>query len=179
MDPRVKHLLMMNKRIEKCKLDPGYSMVFYACIMDWSECAVWTVADTIFGNADDTTLGSLGEKVRSQAGCVLGLCVGPSLESMQDRVHVLEWSSSSIKRVVWSTPGVEAYGVVDAAEAAEWVSWIVAGIRSPLDALPELENPCCLPRTVWFTDSDSLCKALQKDYGKPADERVRIAVARS
>lgn len=59
---------------------------------------------------------------------------------MQDRVHVLEWSSSSIKRVVRSTLSAEAYGVIDAAaEAAEWVSLIIAEIRSPLESQCELE----------------------------------------
>ena len=176
-DPRVKHLLMMNKCIEKCREDPEFTLRFRHSLIDWTNCAVWAVADASFGNVDAPELGVLGEKVKSQAGFVLGLCAGPLTEAMQDTIHVLEWGSSSIKRVVKSTLSAEAYGVVDAAEAAEWLGVVVAETRCPTEAVLELEKSRSMPPLVWFTDSDSLYKLLRKDCGKPADKRVRIVMA--
>lgn len=71
---------------------------------------------------------------------------------MKDNVHVLEWSSSSIKRVVKSTSSAEAYGVVDAAESAEWLVLVVAEIRSPLESVRELAYFRYLRQVAWFTE---------------------------
>ena len=34
---------------------------------------------------------------------ILGLCRGPLIENTKDYIHVLDWSSASIKRVVRSS----------------------------------------------------------------------------
>ena len=120
-DPRVRHLIAMNRCIENCKKDDNVCLRFHHNAVDWETCGVWVVADAAHGNVDAPELGELGEKVKSQAGHVLGLCRGPLLQSEDDAVHVLEWSSSSIKRVVRATLSAEAYGVIEGAEASEFI----------------------------------------------------------
>jgi hypothetical protein len=176
-DPRVKHLTAMNRCIEQCKKDDDFTLTFHHGHVDWYTCGVWAVADASHGNVDAPELGQLGERVKSQAGYILGLSNEELLAGRADYIQVLEWASSSIKRVVRGTLSAEAYGVVDAAEAADWLRCIVTEFRRPEEHIRDLENDDLRPAVAWFTDSKSLHDMLLRDCGKPADKRVRIVTA--
>ena len=176
-DPRVRHLTAMNRCIEQVKKDVDFCLAFHHGHVDWHTCGVWAVADASHGNVDAPELGQLGENVKSQCGYILGLSNDELLAGRADYVHVLEWASSSVKRVARGTLSAEAYGVVDGAESADWLRCTVTEFRRPEEHIRDLESDTLRPAVAWFTDNKSLDDMLLRDCGKPSDKRVRIVTA--
>ena len=97
-------------------------------------------------------------------------------------VHLVYWTSSTIKRVVRSTLAAEAYSVSEAVEDAQW-------LRSVLGEMwPSV--PTSLPRSlrtvemdflrrpiVTLSDSINLSQAVKSDKGTGLDKRLRIVTA--
>ena len=92
------------------------------------------------------------------------------------RIHILEWQSASIKRVVRSTLSAEGYGLTEGAEALDWIRNVIADMTVPSMKLTQLQDAARIS-ALWLSDSKSLVDVVLKDCGQPNDKRLRIVVA--
>ena len=89
--------------------------------------------------------------------------------------HLVYWTSSTIKRVVWSTLAAEEYSVSEAVEEAQWLRSVLTEMRPSV--------PSSLPRSLrtremdslrrpiaTLSDSFNLCQAVKSDKGTGSDK---------
>ena len=96
--------------------------------------------------------------------------------------HLVHWTSSTIKRVVRSTLGAEAYSVTEAVEETQWLRSVLAemwpSVPSSLQrSLRTVEMDSLRRPIVTLSDSFNLCQAVKSDKGTGSDKRLRIVTA--
>ena len=117
------------------------------------------------------------EKGRAhKLGTFVGLAEASLADGATSRIHILEWQSASIKRVVRSTLPAEGYGLTEGAEALDWIRNVIADMTFPSMKLTQLQDAARIP-ALWLSDSKSLVDVVLKDCGQPSDKRLRIVVA--
>ena len=120
--------------------------------------------------ASDAAYANDHEKLRSQAGWVLGI-------RFQEAFHPLDWQSMRIKRVCRSTLAAEANALVEAAESLEFVRMVIHHLLLRT-SVAQLRHPDTLIPTCWHIDAKSLFDTLTKDTGgATADKRIRVVLA--
>ena len=165
--PAVSHMMMAYKLAQQAVKYKHGQLIFRPSLeLDLWTCKVAVFADSSHANVD---CEKLGEKVKSQCGYVCALVSPDFTDGKKHSLHVLEWHSGSIKRVVRSTLAAEANGLTEGAEAALWLRAVLGEIRG--------EKHDELTDTIWITDAKSLRDVLVRDAGRASDKRVRIIVA--
>ena len=164
----VQDLVETNRIVVKCVADPDFALVFHA----FPTMMAFSAADSSFGNVDS----EYGEKTKSQAGYIIGLSELGFAGGVDSRIHVIEWQSASIKRVVRATLAAEGYGVTEGAEALDWLRNVIQEMTHPNMSLSEVADAYRIP-ALWLSDSKSLVDVVQKDAGQPSDKRLRIVIA--
>ena len=132
-------------------------------------------ADSSLNSVDDP---SLGEKVRSQAGYVAGICQPELAAKGAGYGHILDWASTKVRRVCRGTLAAEAYGLVEGAEAMEWIRANFFDIENPeVSILNADEAFSGRMHVTWYDDANSLVSHLLKDAGQVANKQLRVVIA--
>ncbi|CAK0854593.1 unnamed protein product [Prorocentrum cordatum] len=171
--PKIRDIVAVNRAIKMAKDDVDFKLVFSSSL-DWDSAIVFGCGDSSHGNIDDLTLG---EKVKSQCGCVIGMA-SPDLEmDTAAIIHPLEWAIATIKRVVRGSLAAECNGFLTTAESAEFLKHVIAEISDPGYSSYQFDPFFDGKHLLLLTDASGLVTSLEKDGGQPADKRVRILMA--
>ena len=91
----MQHLAETNKLVQHCKATRETYILFRSDMQHGGGDIRGVVfADSSFNNVDDITFGELGEKLRSQLGCVRLLTDDGLYGNKKGLVHILDWCSS-------------------------------------------------------------------------------------
>ncbi len=94
-DACVSDLLDLNRVVREAHEASNAEFVCKAgTCLDHGYLTVFVFVDSSLQNVDDE---DVGEKVRSQAGYVIGICDGEMMKNGGSPIHILEWSSSRIE----------------------------------------------------------------------------------
>ncbi|CAK0870870.1 unnamed protein product [Prorocentrum cordatum] len=171
--PKIRDIVAVNRAIKMAKDDVDFKLVF-SSRLDWDSAIVFGCGDSSHGNIDDLTLG---EKVKSQCGYIIGMA-SPDLETDATAIiHPLEWASATIKRVVRGSLAAECNGFLTTAESAEFLKHVIAEISDPGYSSYQFDPFFDGKHLLLLTDANGLVTSLEKDGGQPADKRVRILMA--
>ena len=131
--------------------------------------------DSSLNNVDDKVLG---DKVRSQSGYVAGITSETIEEGKSIKVvHILDWNSSTVKRVCRASLQAEAYGVCDGIEACEWIRAVLFEIDNYDVPVREILQHEDRRRCVWYSDANALTSHCKKDCGLVANKQLRVVIA--
>ena len=131
-------------------------------VVNLETCSVVCCADAGFANVEHET---------SQCGLVCCLTHSPELLKT-GRFYlstIISWQSSTIKRVVRSTP--------EGLESAQWFRHLLTEAHMARSSLKNVEKENSRRPALVFTDSDSLANTVKKDVGQSHDKRFRIVVS--
>ncbi|CAK0850569.1 unnamed protein product, partial [Prorocentrum cordatum] len=168
--PKIRDIVAVNRAIKMAKDDVDFKLMF-SSRLDWDSAIVFGCGGSSHGNIDDLTLG---EKVKSQCGYIIGMA-SPDLETDATAiVHPLEWASATIKRVVRGSLAAECNGFLTTAESAEYLKHVIAEISDPGYSSYQFDPLFDGKHLLLLTDANGLVTSLEKDGGQPADKRVRI-----
>ncbi|CAK0863333.1 unnamed protein product, partial [Prorocentrum cordatum] len=171
--PKIRDIVAVNRAIKMAKGDVDFKLIF-SSRLDWDSAIVFGCGDSSHGNIDDLTLG---EKVKSQCGYIIGMA-SPDLETDATAIiHPLEWASATIKRVVRGSLAAECNGFLTTAESAEFLKHVIAEISDPGYSSYQFDPFFDGKHLLLLTDANGLVTSLEKDGGQPADKRVRILMA--
>ncbi len=96
--------------------DADFQLVFdSAASVDFRDCRILCSSDSACAKAMDH-----GEKIKSQAGCVLGV-----LAKDGSSLPLLEFSTGTVKRVCRFTLAAESNGLVAATETADYLRSVI------------------------------------------------------
>ena len=134
-------------------------------------------ADSSLNNRDDE---DFGENVRSQLGFVCLLCDDGLYKHGEGPVHVLDWSSTRVRRVCRASMAAEAHGLTEGAEALEWIRALFFELAAPAQQLgPLLDEVAAVLPAKWFDDAHSLVSHLLADASqvpKPEVEMLKMVL---
>ena len=166
--PRVADIVAANALVKSAMQDAEFQLVFRSDLgIDYSSCRILCSSDAAFANAI-----SDGDKLKSQAGYVLGVRAKDG-----DSVHLVEFSTGTVKRVCRSTLAAEANALIAAVEAADYLRSVILAMNNPHMALSDLmDRGDMLPVQV-YTDAKSLYDVVSKDTSRPQDKRLRVVIA--
>ena len=115
---------------------------------------------------------------RSQSGRLLALTSMKFLETGEGKVHLLQWSSTVIKRVCRSTLQAETLSLQLGSEDAEHMRQLLYVVKNKATALKRTENYInAMDETVisWYTDCRSLSDHLTNvNAAAVSDKRLAI-----
>ena len=166
--PRVSNIVEANSLVKSAMENADFQLVFKSDVeIDYSSCRILCSSDASFANAVTD-----GEKLKSQAGYVLGVRAKDG-----DALHFLEFSTGTVKRTCRSTLAAEANGLVAAVEAADYLRSVILALINPHMALSDLmDRGDVLPVQV-YTDARSVYDVVLKDTSRPQDKRLRVVIA--
>jgi hypothetical protein len=115
---------------------------------------------------------------RSHSGRLLALTLKEFLETGKGKIHLLQWSSTVIKRVCRSTLQAETLSVQLGSEDAERMRQLLYVVKNKATALKRTENFInAMDETVvsWYTDCRSLSDHLTNvNAAAVSDKRLAI-----
>ncbi|CAK0887813.1 unnamed protein product [Prorocentrum cordatum] len=171
--PKIRDIVAVNRAAKMAKDDVDFKLMF-SSRLDWDSAIAFGCGGSSHGNIDDLTLG---EKVKSQCGYIIGMA-SPDLETDATAImHPLEWASATIKRVVRGSLAAECNGFLTTAESAEFLKHAIAEISDPGYSSYQFDPFFDGKHLLLLTDANGLVTSLEKDGGQPADKRVRILMA--
>ena len=173
----VADLLEANQAVDQAIDFRDDGVHFPASNLDPDKLTVFVCADAAFAGQDCEETGPIADGTKSQYGFVLGVTDGRILGEGEAPVHILEWSSATVKRICRATLAAEGYAVTEGAEAAEWVRYLLTEMQYPNVLLKDIDEKSHGKQAVWFSDARSLVDMISKDAGRPSDKRLRITLA--
>ena len=162
-----------NKIVREVKEHRDVALEFNS--VDMTNCEVWGFMDSSLNNVDDK---ALGDKVRSQSGYVAGITSETIEEGKSIKiVHILDWNSSTVKRVCRASLQAEAYGVCDGIEACEWIRAVLFEIDHYDVPVREILQHEDRRRCVWHSDANALTSHCKKDCGLVSNKQLKVVIA--
>ena len=156
----------LNKVAGRARDTADTPIVLRRGIIDLTDCEILNFADASFANCQNE---------RSMAGFVVVIGAKGSSDTVWrghfDRCALVSWASSTIKRVVRSTLGAEAYACSEGTEEAQWTRAIVAELFTPKAALQARRRLPASPARARSSPGAALDKAFdlpretRKDLG--------------
>ena len=143
----------------------------------FEEAMVIGIQDASFSN--DSAVQSSGKKLgnRSQSGRLLCLADNNFREEQKGNLLLLDWHSTTLKRVCRSTMQAETLSLMSGSEESEHLRLVLHGLRQRHDRrdrkwLVEAQDEICLD---WYTD----CRSLEEHVNQPGlhtvgDKRLAI-----
>ena len=143
----------------------------------FEEAMVVGIQDASFSN--DSAVQSSGKKLgnRSQSGRLLCLADNNFREEQKGNLLLLDWHSTTLKRVCRSTMQAETLSLMSGSEESEHLRLVLHGLRQRHDRrdrkwLVEAQDEICLD---WYTD----CRSLEEHVNQPGlhtvgDKRLAI-----
>ena len=175
----VRDLLEANKTLKKAQENEDVSVTFKSGLVNFEEAIIVNVTDASHA-AEEVYVGERVEPYRSQSGR-LALLADPKIleEGNQSAgVYVVEWTSTTIKRVCRSTLQAESYSLTGGVEAASHIRAFLYEIMKPLPRVGWEPLVAADRLVVWVSDCRSLCDALTKPVvGKISDKRLAIEIS--
>ena len=175
---RVEDLIVANKLLSYALKTKERGIYYASGEMNFDEAVILCINDASFGASVEAT----GEKTvsghRSQSGRILALAHPDFIQSGVGRIHMLQWTSSVIKRVCRSTLQSETMSLQLGAEEAEHVRQLLHVVKNlavnpkPIDNLvPGMDHL----RVIWYTDCRSLSDHLQRSGSSDVNDK-RLAI---
>ena len=162
-----------NKIVREVKEHRDVALEFNSVGM--TNCEGWSFMDSSLNNVDDK---ALGDKVRSQSGCVGGITSETIEEGKSIKiVHILDWNSFTVKRVCRASLRTGAYGVCDGIEACEWIRAVLFEIDNYDVPVHDILQRPDRRRCVWYSDANALTSHCKKDCGLVSNNQLRIVIA--
>ena len=173
---KVKDLLFANKVLRRMQASASQGLVYSSNGLDWGNALLAVATDASHAQEQQMVNGEL-EDYRSQAGRLVML-VSPEFENGDEAtIHMLEWSSTVLKRVCRSTLQAEAYSLTQGVESLDHIRATLSDLHKPLSRAWEDQAAAAI-RAIWVTDCKSLETALQKPVlAKVSDKRLGIELA--
>ena len=168
-DLRVSHIVEANTLVRDAHENAEFKIVFKGGQISYlnGQFKIVCASDASLTNAEAS-----GDKLRSQAGYVIGIQAKDGCG-----IHFVEFNSSTIRRVCRSTLAAEANGLVTAAEAMDYLRSVVLAILHPGMQLTDLMDRGDIVPAVCYTDARSVHDVVVRDTSRPADKRIRVVVA--
>ena len=154
-------------------------MCYRAGAFDWADAQIYVFSDASRAGELDIGAGDL-EPMRSQSGRIIALGPPGAVQSgSATTLHLLDWTSSVIRRVCRSTLQAEAYALTSAVELANQVRCLLYEMeQKPAEVRLNNDDAARHGRTlVWLTDCRSLYDTVQKEGpAKVGDKRLLIDI---
>ena len=169
-DPRIADAVEANRAVKAAHERSGTGLVFRSDVnIDYHNGVIFCCSDASFANVPEP--GST-EKIKSQSGHIIGIGTNP-----QRTFHPLEVVSAQIRRVCRSTLAAEANSLLEAAESADYIRFVIAATFHRDLPLNEMDGNELLLPVMWYTDAKSLYDVVTRDTSMAADKRLRLILA--
>ena len=163
-------LVDANKLVKTTREDADLGLTYRKGTVVWDQSLeVLACADSSHGNVDDE---KHGEKTRSQGGYVITITNKDS-----KYIHAVETTSFKIRRVCRSSVAAECNGLLEAAEALDYIREVLALLLDRDRTMREAAAGIGLTPARWYTDAKPLVHLVCKETSIAADKRLRILIA--
>eukprot|EP00435_Cladocopium_sp_Y103_P034047 s298_g8.t1 len=175
---RVEDLLTANRLLNHALETREKGVHFPADAFNFEDAVILCINDASHAASVDVTDGGHTVGHRSQSGRLLALASKEFLESGHGKIHLLQWSSTVIKRVCRSTLQAETLSLQLGSEDSEHVRQILYIIKNKATDLNRMTNFIgAMDETTiaWYTDCRSLSDHLTNvNAAVVSDKRLAI-----
>ena len=175
---RVEDLMVANRLLNFALERRDRGVHFAADAFEFEEAIILSINGASHAASSDATNEGHIVGHRSHSGRLLALTLKEFLETGKGKIHLLQWSSTVIKRVCRSTLQAETLSVQLGSEDAERMRQLLYVVKNKATALKRTENFInAMDETVvsWYTDCRSLSDHLTNvNAAAVSDKRLAI-----